>query len=99
MHRLVRSKRGCYWRSKIDTWRNSASLWHTTNDGLGRRGDGALHPANGLSAEAFADFFNQKVTDVTAATDGAPSPEVHDILTADHFLSFTPVTSDIVCCQ
>ena len=39
----------------------------------------------------------QKVSDVRSATDCAPAPEVRDILTADRFLSFAPVTSDIVC--
>jgi len=97
MHRLVRSKRGRYWRSKIDTRRDPASLWRTINEGLGRRGDGASHPATGLSAEAFADFFDQKVSDVRSATDGAPAPEVRDILSADRLFSFAPVTSDIVC--
>src|SRR6218665_1692079 len=69
MHRLVRSKRGRYWRSKIDTRRDPASLWRAINDGLCRKGDGASPPANGLSAEAFADFFDQKkVADVRSAT-------------------------------
>src|SRR6218665_1935294 len=97
MHRLVRSKRGPYWRSKIGTRRDAASLWRAINDGLGRNGDGASRAANGLSAEAFADFFDQKDADVRSATDGAPAPEVRDILSADRFLSFAPVTSDIVC--
>src|SRR6218665_2288676 len=91
MHRLVRFKRGRYWRSKIDTRRDPASLWRTINEGLGRGGDGASHPAIGLSAEAFADF-DQKLSDVRSATDGAPAPEVRDISTADRFLSFSPVT-------
>src|SRR6218665_864481 len=77
--------------------RDLASLWRTINDGLGRNGDGASCPANGLSAEAFAHFFDQKVADVRSATDGAPASEVRDILSADRFLSFAPVTSDIVC--
>src|SRR6218665_455539 len=97
VHRLVRSKRGRYWRSKINTRRDPASLWRTINEGLGRGGDGASHPATGLSAETFADFFNQKVSDVRSATDGAPAPEVRDISTADRFLSFAPITTDIVC--
>src|SRR6218665_970767 len=67
----VRSKRGRYLRSKIDTQRDTSSLWRTISDELGRRGDGALHPAPGLSAEAFADFFGQKVSDLRSATDGA----------------------------
>src|SRR6218665_3700664 len=85
MHRLVRSTRGRYWRSKIYTRRDPASLWRTINEGLGRGGDGAPHPATGLSAEAFADFFDQKVSDVRSATSGAPAPEVRDISTADRF--------------
>src|SRR6218665_2225218 len=97
MHRLVRSKRGRQWRSKIDTRRDPASPWRTINEGLGRGGDGASHPATGLSAEAFADFFDQKVSDIRSATDGAPGPEVRDISTADRFLSFAPLTTDIVC--
>src|SRR6218665_1201242 len=97
MHRVVRPKRGRYWRSKIDTRRDLASLWRTINEGLGRRGDGASHLATGLSAEAFTDFFDQKVSDVRSATDGAPEPEVRDILSADRLFSFAPVTSDIMC--
>ena len=97
MHRLVQSKRGCYWRSKVDTRLDPASLWRAINDGLGRKGDGAPSPAPGLSAEAFADFFDQKVSDVRSATDGAPPPVLRDIQTADRFLSFAPVTSDVVC--
>src|SRR6218665_3023118 len=97
MHRLVRSKRGRYWRSKIDTRPDPACLLRTINEGLGRGGDGASHPATGLSAEAFANFFDQKVSDVRSGTDGAPAPEMRDILTADRFLSFPPVTTDIVC--
>jgi len=31
------------------------------------------------------------------ATNGAPAPEVRDIMTADRFLSFTPETSDFMC--
>src|SRR6218665_1803610 len=77
--------------------RDPASLWRAINDGLGRNGDGASRPANGLSAEAFADFFDQKVADVRSPTDGVPAPEVRDILSADRFLFFAPVTSDIVC--
>src|SRR6218665_3225564 len=80
MHRLIRSKRGRYWRSKIDTRHDPAFLWRAINDGLGGNGDGASRPANGLSAEAFADFFDQKVADVRSATDGTPAPEVRDIL-------------------
>src|SRR6218665_3028986 len=36
MHHLVRSKRGHFWRSRIDTRRELASLWRAINDGLGR---------------------------------------------------------------
>ena len=75
----------------------SASLWRTINEGLGRGGDGASHPTTGLSAEAFDDFFDQKISDVRPATEGAPAPEVCDIPTGDRFLSFAPVTSDNVC--
>src|SRR6218665_2754962 len=64
---------------------------------MGRGGDGASHPATGLSAEAFANFSEQRAPDVRSATDGAPAPEVRDILSADRFLSFAPVTTDIVC--
>src|SRR6218665_2567584 len=47
MHRLLRSKRGRYWRSKIDTGRDPASLWRAINDELCRNGDGASRLANG----------------------------------------------------
>ena len=71
----------------MNTRRDPASLWHAINDGLGRRGDGALRP----TPEAFADYFDQKVSDVRSATNGMPAPE------AGRFLSFAPITSDIVC--
>src|SRR6218665_1524675 len=89
----TQKKRQCarYWRSKFDTRRDPTSLWRTINEGLGRGGDGASHPANGLLAEAFVDFF------VRSATDGAPAPEVRDISTTDRFLSLAPVTTYIVC--
>src|SRR6218665_2531853 len=96
MHQLVRSKRGRYWRLTVDTRRDPVSLWRTINEGLGRKGDGVSHPATGLSADALADFFNQKVCDVRSTTDGAPAPEVCDILTADRLLSFASVTSNIL---
>src|SRR6218665_2914406 len=41
MHRLVRSKRKHFWRSRVDTGRDQASLWRVINNGLGRGGDGA----------------------------------------------------------
>lgn len=47
--------------------------------------------------EAFADFFDQKVSEVSSATNGAPTPEARDILMADRFLSLAPMTSEIVC--
>ena len=67
-----------FWRSKIDTRRDPASLWRTINEGLGRGGDGASHPATGLSAEAFADFFDQKVSCVAPSlSTGAAAIGIH----------------------
>src|SRR6218665_2258714 len=42
-----------------------------------------------MAHEAFAD--------VRSAIDGAPAPEVRDILTTDRLFSFASVTSDILC--
>jgi len=64
MHHLVRSKWEQFWRSRVDTGRDQASLWSTINDGLGRGGDGAPVADPGLSAEAFADYFDRKVEDI-----------------------------------
>src|SRR6218665_2669979 len=51
------------WRSRVDTGRDQASLWRVINDGLSRGGDGAPVADPGLSAEAFADYFDRKVAD------------------------------------
>src|SRR6218665_2547204 len=97
MHRLVRSKRKHFWRSRVDTGRDQASLWRVINDGLGRGGDGAPFADPGLSAEAFADYFDRKVADIRSATDGAPPPVFRDSPTSDQLSTFIPVTTDIIC--
>src|SRR6218665_3301056 len=97
MHHLVRSKWKHFWRSRVDTGRDQASLWHVINDGLGRGGDGAPFADPGLSAEAFADYFNRKVADIRSATDGAPPPVFRDISMSDRLSAFVPVTTDVVC--
>src|SRR6218665_2917927 len=89
MHHLVRSKRKHFRRSRVDTGRDQASLWRVINDGLGRGGDGPPFADPGLSAEAFADYFNRKV--------GAPPPVFRDISTSDQLYAFVPVTTDVVC--
>jgi len=58
----------------VDTGHDQASLWRVINDGLGRGGDGAPVADPGLSAEAFADYFDRKVADIRSATNGAPPP-------------------------
>src|SRR6218665_350122 len=97
MHHLVRSTRKHFWRSRVDTGRDQASLWRVINDGLGRGGDGALIADPGLSAEAFADCFDRKVADIRSATDDAPPPVFTDISTSDRLPVFVPVTADVVC--
>src|SRR6218665_2455101 len=97
MHHLVRSKWKHFWRSGMDTGRDQASLWRAINDGLGRDGDGAPVADPGLSAEAFADYFNRKVADIRSATDGAAPPVFRDISTSDRLSAFMPVTTDVVC--
>src|SRR6218665_437274 len=69
MHRLVRSKRKHFWRSRVDTGRHQASLWRVINNGLGKGGDGAPVADPGLSVEAFADYFDKKVADIRSASD------------------------------
>src|SRR6218665_709359 len=49
----------CAFRSRVDTACHQASLWRVINDGLGRGGDGAPVAEPGLSAEAFADYFDR----------------------------------------
>jgi len=97
MHRQVRSKRDRFWKSKVDARRDPASLWRAINDGLGRGEDAAPSAVPGLSAEAFADYFDQRVSDIRSATDGAPPPVIRDISTSDRFSGFVPVTTDVVC--
>jgi len=50
--------------------------------------------AAGLSATDFADFFEKKVNDVRAATDGAPPAEFIYVVTVDRQLDFGTVTID-----
>src|SRR6218665_2464426 len=97
MHHRVRSKRKHFWRSRVDTGRDQASLWRAINDELGRGGDGAPVADTGLSAEAFADYFDKKGSDIRSATDGAPPPVFRDISTFDRLSAFVPVTTDVVC--
>ena len=52
MHRLVRSKRKHFWRSRVDTGRDQASLWRVINDGLGRVGDTKGGHGLGIQNEA-----------------------------------------------
>src|SRR6218665_1332995 len=97
MHRLVRLKRKHFWRSRVDTGRDQASLWRVINDGFGRGGDGAPVADHGLSAEAFSDYFDRKVSDIRSATDGAPPPLFRDSPTSDRLSAFMPATTDVVC--
>src|SRR6218665_2375893 len=90
---LAQSKRKQFWRSRVDTGRDQAYLWRVINDGLGRGVDGAPVADPGLSAEAFADYFDRKVAD----TDGAPPPVFRDIPTSDRLSTFIPVTTDVIC--
>ena len=75
------------------TGRGQASLWRVINDGLGRGGDGAPVADPGLSAEAFADYFDRKVADIRSATDGV----FRDSPTSDRLSTFIPVTTDVIC--
>src|SRR6218665_2041092 len=73
------------------------NLSEVINDGLGRGGDGAPVADPGLSAEAFADYFDRKVADIRSATDGAPPPVFRDSPTSDRLSTFIPVTTDVIC--
>src|SRR6218665_673211 len=97
MHRLVKSRRKHFGRSRGDTGRDQASLWRGINYGLGRGGDGEPVPDPGLSAEAFSPYFDRKVADIRSATDGAPPPVFRDIPTSDRLSTFIPVTTDVIC--
>jgi len=78
----------------VDTGRDQASLWLVINNGFGRGGAGAPVADPGLSAEAFADYFDRKVADIRSATDGAlPPPVFRDISTSDRLSAFVPVTT------
>src|SRR6218665_3344473 len=70
----------------------SASLWRTINEGLGR----------GEIAPRIRPLVSQLRPSTTSSTRrsptlGRPPKVVRDIPTDDRFLSFAPVTSDIVC--
>jgi len=98
MHHLVRSKRKQFWRSRLDIGRDQASLWRVINDGLGRGGDGAPVADPGLSAEAFADYFDRKVYSSYQIVDrwcAAACVQRHFYVR--RLSAFVPVTTDVVC--
>ena len=99
LHKLVERKRGSYWKMKIDAQRSPGDVWRVINEGMCRKADQPLSSNStvGLTAEAFAEFFDRKLTDVRNATEGAAPAEFHDIQSDDRFQGYAPVSVDDVC--
>ena len=69
---LLDSKRGDYWRQRIEADRASPRrLWSSIDSLLGC---GRLPPSAAITVDQFNDFFHEKVASVRRATDGAPEP-------------------------
>ena len=92
-HRLVDQKRNAYWCNKIKTQSDPRQLWRAIDAVLCRE---QQPPNSSLSATDFADFFESKVRDIRAATDGAPSPSFVDADVQQPFQVFHTLTSSDV---
>jgi Reverse transcriptase (RNA-dependent DNA polymerase)/Endonuclease/Exonuclease/phosphatase family len=89
---LRHRKSGEFWKSTIDAERGDPSkLWRSIDCILGRSRDSNVC---GISADCFADFFRDKVSNIRRATEGAPSPEFRPIdVLGVQFDAFDPVSS------
>ena len=100
LHQLVENKRCQYWKAKIDSQPDPRALWRTI-DNILCRGEELTSSATRArpTANEFADFFDKKVNDIRAATDGGRQAEFVDASNIEQLLSFTPVSIDDVIKQ
>ena len=71
---LYEEKNSSYWRSEIsESSGNSKKLWRTFNGVLG---DVSINETDGLSADDFATFFQEKVDSVRSSTQSTPLYDV-----------------------
>jgi len=93
-HTLVNRKRNDYWRSRVNAQKNPKLLWRDIDAVLCRAR--LAKTGTSLAASEFADFFEEKVRNVRAATDGAPPPEFVDVDSEHDLQQFTSLTADDV---
>src|SRR6218665_1758152 len=89
---MIDLKRGQYWMEHVKMHRNPAELWRVIDEGTCRTREHFSGLPPGPSADDLADYFEEKVADIRAASSDAPPPEFLDIQTRLH--CFAPVTVD-----
>ena len=86
---LRRQKRNAFWQSTVDADRsNPRRLWQSINTLLGR---GRPPTDDGISAESFHQFFEDKVASVRASTESAPMPQFFPGPSGVSWREFDPV--------
>jgi Reverse transcriptase (RNA-dependent DNA polymerase) len=98
LHRLVENKRCQYWKAKIDSQPDPRALWKCI-DNILCRGEEPISSATIITGNNFADFFENKVNDIRAVTEGAPPAEFVDAASTEQLSNFTPVSTDDVIKQ
>ena len=88
--KLFQAKRDAYWLARAREDGPTGKLWRTLNSVLGRN-QSAGERSTTLSADGFADSFSKKVSDIRAATDGSPPPDIRTSATTSMSV-FQPVT-------
>ena len=63
------------------------------------RGEDLISYTTRIAANEFADFFDKKVNDIRAATDGGPLAEFVDTSNIEQLLNSTPFSIDDVIKQ
>jgi len=91
---LLRRKREQFWLAKIDAEKSTPrQLWRSIDALLGR---GRIPPLDGVGAERFQRYFDDKVAGVRSATADAPPPSFSSTSSVAPFQQFQPVTVDDV---
>ena len=84
------ARKKSYWSDRLAQYgRSSPALWRSLSTVLGRRRD--VTAATHHTAQGFADFFNNKIYDIRAATSGMSPPPVYN-LASSSLSSFQPFT-------
>ena len=90
---LLHHKRSIFWQQRVDADRDQPHrLWKSFDEILGR---GHAAPAE-IDAIILHQYFDRKIADVRAATEGAAPPVFTTAPPGCELRSFSPITEDEV---